>query len=119
MNPTNPTTRRQFIQTAALAAAALAAPAQAEATDAASPDKPAVRPRCITMWDFSWIERRWPGAGYEDWPQVLDELRERGYDAIRLDAFPHFIATEPEIARIPVMIDSSKWSVIEAGLQAR
>ena len=30
--------------------------------------KQTVRPRCITMWDFSWIERRWPGAGYEDWP---------------------------------------------------
>jgi 5-methyltetrahydrofolate--homocysteine methyltransferase len=27
------------------------------------------------------------------------------------------LATEPEIARIPVMVDSSKWSVIEAGLK--
>lgn len=25
------------------------------------------RPVAITMWEFSWIERRWPGAGYEDW----------------------------------------------------
>ena len=48
------------------------------------------------MWDFSWIERRWPGAGYEDWPGVLDELCERGYDAIRIDAFPHLVATAPE-----------------------
>jgi 5-methyltetrahydrofolate--homocysteine methyltransferase len=31
--------------------------------------------------------------------------------------FLHYIATEPEIARIPIMIDSSKWSVIEAGLK--
>ena len=31
--------------------------------------------------------------------------------------FLHYIATEPEIARIPVMIDSSKWSVIQAGLK--
>jgi 5-methyltetrahydrofolate--homocysteine methyltransferase len=31
--------------------------------------------------------------------------------------FLNLIATEPEIARIPVMIDSSKWSVIEAGLR--
>ena len=29
----------------------------------------------------------------------------------------NLIATEPEIARIPIMIDSSKWSVIEAGLK--
>jgi 5-methyltetrahydrofolate--homocysteine methyltransferase len=31
--------------------------------------------------------------------------------------FLHYIATEPEIARLPIMIDSSKWSVIEAGLK--
>jgi 5-methyltetrahydrofolate--homocysteine methyltransferase len=31
--------------------------------------------------------------------------------------FLNYIATEPEIARVPVMIDSSKWSVIEAGLK--
>ncbi len=31
--------------------------------------------------------------------------------------FLHLVASEPEIARIPVMIDSSKWEIIEAGLQ--
>ena len=31
--------------------------------------------------------------------------------------FLNLIATEPDIARVPVMIDSSKWSVIEAGLK--
>jgi 5-methyltetrahydrofolate--homocysteine methyltransferase len=31
--------------------------------------------------------------------------------------FLNYIATEPEIARVPVMIDSSKWSVILAGLK--
>ena len=31
--------------------------------------------------------------------------------------FVNFVASEPEIARIPIMIDSSKWSVIEAGLK--
>src|SRR5438270_51095 len=29
----------------------------------------------------------------------------------------NLIATEPEIARIPIMVDSSKWSVLEAGLK--
>lgn len=48
------------------------------------------------MWDFSWIERRWPGAGYEDWDVALDELVERGYDAVRIDAFPHFLSAAPE-----------------------
>ncbi len=31
--------------------------------------------------------------------------------------FLNLIATEPEVARIPVMVDSSKWSVLEAGLK--
>ena len=31
--------------------------------------------------------------------------------------FLNYIATEPEIARVPIMIDSSKWSVIVAGLK--
>src|SRR3546814_12226976 len=31
--------------------------------------------------------------------------------------FLKLIAAEPDIARVPVMIDSSKWSVIEAGLK--
>ncbi|MCK0127525.1 cellulase-like family protein [Erythrobacter sp. F6033] len=47
------------------------------------------------MWDFSWLERRWPGAGYENWDQALDELVERGYDAIRIDVYPHLIDANP------------------------
>jgi 5-methyltetrahydrofolate--homocysteine methyltransferase len=31
--------------------------------------------------------------------------------------FLNFVATEPDIARIPIMIDSSRWSVLEAGLK--
>jgi 5-methyltetrahydrofolate--homocysteine methyltransferase len=31
--------------------------------------------------------------------------------------FLHHIASEPDIARVPIMIDSSKWSVLEAGLK--
>jgi hypothetical protein len=55
-----------------------------------------LKPRAITMWDFSWLERRWPGAGYEDWDKVLDELVDRGYNAVRIDAYPHFVAEDPE-----------------------
>ncbi|WP_405785801.1 methionine synthase [Streptomyces sp. NBC_00138] len=33
-----------------------------------------------------------------------------------MTTFLNLIATEPEVARIPIMIDSSRWSVIEAGL---
>jgi 5-methyltetrahydrofolate--homocysteine methyltransferase len=50
---------------------------------------------------------------------VLDVNMDEGMlDSERaMTEFLHYIATEPEIARIPVMIDSSKWSVIEAGLK--
>ncbi|MFF4417718.1 methionine synthase [Streptosporangium sp. NPDC001559] len=34
-----------------------------------------------------------------------------------MTSFLNLIATEPEIAKIPVMIDSSRWSVLEAGLK--
>ena len=34
-----------------------------------------------------------------------------------MTTFLNLVATEPEIARVPVMVDSSKWSVLEAGLK--
>src|ERR687897_462172 len=34
-----------------------------------------------------------------------------------MTTFLNLIATEPDIARVPVMVDSSKWEVIEAGLK--
>ncbi|HEY7500195.1 MAG TPA: methionine synthase [Vicinamibacterales bacterium] len=36
---------------------------------------------------------------------------------LAMTTFLNYVATEPEIARVPVVIDSSKWSVIEAGLK--
>ena len=66
-------------------------PAPADTAPAASK-----HPRAITMWEFSWIERRWPGAGYEDWDQALDELYVRGYNAVRIDPFPHLLAADPQ-----------------------
>jgi 5-methyltetrahydrofolate--homocysteine methyltransferase len=38
-----------------------------------------------------------------------------GEEAMR--TFLNVIATEPEAARLPIMVDSSKWTVLEAGLQ--
>src|SRR5205085_8579426 len=45
----------------------------------------------------------------------MDEALIDGAEAMSI--FLRRIAAEPDIARIPVMIDSSKWSVIEAGLK--
>lgn len=53
-------------------------------------------PQAIAMWDFSWLERRYPGGGYEDWPRRLGELRERGYDAVRIDCYPHLVGLQPD-----------------------
>jgi len=69
-----------------------------------------IKPLAITMWDFSWIERRWAGAGFEDWDKALDELKERGYNAVRIDAFPHLVAENAtrEYTLLPVW-DQQVW----------
>ena len=55
----------------------------------------------------------------ENGAQVIDVNMDEGLlDSERaMRTFLNMIATEPAIARVPVMIDSSKWSVIEAGLK--
>jgi 5-methyltetrahydrofolate--homocysteine methyltransferase len=51
--------------------------------------------------------------------QVIDVNMDEGLlDAERaMTTFLNLVASEPDIARVPVMVDSSKWSVIEAGLK--
>jgi 5-methyltetrahydrofolate--homocysteine methyltransferase len=55
----------------------------------------------------------------ESGAQILDVNMDEGLlDSEKAMAtFLNMIASEPDIARVPVMIDSSKWSVIEAGLK--
>ena len=55
----------------------------------------------------------------ENGAQVIDvNMDEAMLDSVAaMERFLKLIATEPAIARVPVMIDSSKWSVIEAGLK--
>ncbi|MEO1118488.1 MAG: methionine synthase [Pseudomonadota bacterium] len=55
----------------------------------------------------------------ENGAQIVDVNMDEGMlDSERaMVTFLNLIAAEPDIARVPVMIDSSKWSVIEAGLQ--
>ncbi len=54
----------------------------------------------------------------EDGAQVIDINMDEGMlDAVKeMTTFLNLIASEPDIARVPVMIDSSKWEVIEKGL---
>ena len=51
--------------------------------------------------------------------QVLDVNMDEGMiDGVAaMDRFLKLIASEPDISRVPVMVDSSKWEVIEAGLK--
>ncbi len=51
--------------------------------------------------------------------QILDVNMDEGMldGKAAMVKFLNLIASEPEIARIPIMIDSSKWEIIEAGLQ--
>ena len=51
--------------------------------------------------------------------QVIDVNMDEGMiDGVAaMDRFTKLIATEPDICRVPVMVDSSKWEVIEAGLK--
>ena len=50
---------------------------------------------------------------------IIDVNMDEGLlDSVRaMTTFLNLIAAEPDIARVPVMIDSSKWEVIEAGLR--
>ncbi len=70
-------------------------------------------------------ENRYPEAvevarqQVEGGAQILDVNMDEGMldSEQAMTTFLNLIAAEPDIARIPVMVDSSKWSVIEAGLK--
>jgi 5-methyltetrahydrofolate--homocysteine methyltransferase len=55
----------------------------------------------------------------ENGAQVIDVNMDEGLlDAVEaMTTYLKLIAAEPDIARVPVMVDSSKWDVIEAGLK--
>ncbi len=55
----------------------------------------------------------------ENGAQIIDINMDEGMlDAVKaMTHFLNLIASEPDIARVPIMIDSSKWTVIEAGLK--
>jgi len=55
----------------------------------------------------------------ENGAQIIDVNMDEGMlDGVEaMETFLRLIASEPDISRVPVMIDSSKWEVIEAGLK--
>lgn len=55
----------------------------------------------------------------ENGAQIIDiNMDEAMLDSVQaMQTFLNLIASEPDISRVPIMIDSSKWEVIEAGLK--
>lgn len=55
----------------------------------------------------------------EDGAQILDVNMDEGLlDGVKeMTTFLNMVASDPDVSRIPVMIDSSKWEVLEAGLK--
>lgn len=58
-------------------------------------------------------------AQVEGGAQIIDINMDEGMlDGVRaMTIFLNLIASEPDISRVPIMIDSSKWEIIEAGLK--
>jgi len=93
--------RREFMKTVAMGTGAMLLDSlngkKTQAAEAALPGiRKITRPLAIAMWDFSWLLRHHPAGEFEDWDRVLDGLAERGYNAIRMDAFPHLVAAGPD-----------------------
>ncbi len=61
------------------------------------------------------VARAQVDAGAQVVDVCMDDGLIDGVDAMR--TFLNLMASEPEIARVPTMIDSSKWEVLEAGLK--
>ena len=110
MKPQSEPNRREFIRRATLTMAGGAAAllgvrtetAEASAPKAApTPQRPrplkfsgdmrdGLVPRRVTnaMWDFSWLTQHYQGGAFADFSKAADQLLERGFNTVRIDAFP-------------------------------
>jgi hypothetical protein len=58
----------------------------------------------IAMWDYSWLNAHYPGASFADFDRITDELLARGFNTVRIEAFPWIIGRQrspQEIVTIP------------------
>lgn len=100
-----PTDRRNFIRQLSAGAGIISIPGMLPSLTFQHPEsnlKMPVRvsslqkPVAIVMWDFSWILRHHHYGEFENWDHVLEGLAERGYNAIRIDAMPQFVAADTD-----------------------
>lgn len=88
--------RRKFINlTAAGTGALITGPYNMAAKDSTRISR-LKQTTAIAMWDFSWILRHHRYGEFENWDAVLEGLAERGYDSIRMDAMPQFVAADTD-----------------------
>jgi hypothetical protein len=91
--------RRKFIETslagslATLATANGLSAAPLTASNKLLPVSQLKKRVAISMWDYTWILRHHRYGEFANWDRTLDELAERGYNAIRLDCMPQFVAS--------------------------
>ncbi|NOR76255.1 MAG: hypothetical protein GQ525_14000, partial [Draconibacterium sp.] len=95
--------RRNFIKSASVATGAIVLPSILKAEYSNKKYKANTlkanllkmnNPLAIAMWDYSWMLRHHQFGEFEDWDKVLDDFIERGYNALRIDCFPHLIAAD-------------------------
>jgi hypothetical protein len=91
--------RRTFIKKVSLAAGMMAVPGITGTSSISIADKNTrvsglIKPVAIAMWDFSWILRHHRYGEFENWDIALEGLAERGYNAVRIDAMPQFVAAD-------------------------
>ncbi|MBI5008135.1 MAG: hypothetical protein HZB98_00435 [Bacteroidia bacterium] len=100
-----PTDRRSFIKQVSAGAGLITLPGLLAVSSLKNPmqryGKPVrvstlSKPVAIAMWDFSWILRHHRYGEFEDWDNVLEGLAERGYNAVRIDAMPQFVAADTD-----------------------
>jgi hypothetical protein len=67
-----------------------------------------VQKLAISMWEYSWLTRRWDNENeFADWEKVINEAKERGYNCLRIDPFPHlFLSERPD----QIIIGQPKWA---------
>lgn len=61
----------------------------------------------IAMWDFSWLNGHHRGGWAEDFDQITDELIERKFNTVRIDAFPLVIHDLVEKGETEYRIDAA------------
>lgn len=67
-------------------------------------------PLAVAMWDYSWLTRRsGREAEFADFDAVLDDFVARGYNALRIDVFPHLIARDAAGHRQPTFDMRPQW----------